>query len=601
MVSRHPMMAEQFVLFAILAAALVCFVWGRLRYDLIAVLALLAAVVSGVVPASEAFMGFGHPAVVTVAAILILSRALRNSDVVGWVSAALEPVAGHPTRQLLALTALTAACSAFMNNVGALALLLPVALHGAIAAKRPNSQLLMPLSFASLLGGLITLIGTPPNIVIANFRAEVNGESFGMFDFAPVGLIVAVVGIAYIALVGWRLLPQGGEPPKPDAPKPLLDIDDYITEVRLPAKTAYVGKRIAELEALGQEDVSVVALVRGRDRILAPSGFLKLQADDILVLESDADALKSLTEKAGLTLVGAAGLSAENLRSERVGLVEAVIIPGSSMEGRTARSLRLHTRHGVNLLAVSRQGEPIQERLGQVRFMAGDVLLLQGEVEALPDSLAQLGCLPLAERGLELGRKRTGSVFTPILFVAAILLTTLGILPPQIAFVAAAVGVVLIGDLQPRELYESVDWPIVVLLGAMIPVGLALESTGGSATIAQPILLLGGHAPVWVILTLLMIMTMLLSDIINNAATAVLMAPIGITIAQGLGVNPDPFLMAVAIGASSTFLTPIGHQSNLLVMGPGGYRFSDYWRMGLPLDALIVAVSIPAILWFWPA
>lgn len=601
MVSRHPMMAEQFVLFAILAAALVCFVWGLLRYDLIAVLALLAAVVSGVVPASEAFMGFGHPAVVTVAAILILSRALRNSDVVGWVSAALEPVAGHPTRQLLALTALTAACSAFMNNVGALALLLPVALHGAIAAKRPNSQLLMPLSFASLLGGLITLIGTPPNIVIANFRAEVNGEPFGMFDFAPVGLIVAVVGIAYIALVGWRLLPQGGEPPKPDAPKPLLDIDDYITEVRLPAKTAYVGKRIAELEALGQEDVSVVALVRGRDRILAPSGFLKLQADDILVLESDADALKSLTEKAGLTLVGAAGLSAENLRSERVGLVEAVIIPGSSMEGRTARSLRLHTRHGVNLLAVSRQGEPIQERLGQVRFMAGDVLLLQGEVEALPDSLAQLGCLPLAERGLELGRKRTGSVFTPVLFVAAILLTTLGILPPQIAFVAAAVGVVLIGDLQPRELYESVDWPIVVLLGAMIPVGLALESTGGSATIAQPILLLGGHAPVWVILTLLMIMTMLLSDIINNAATAVLMAPIGITIAQGLGVNPDPFLMAVAIGASSTFLTPIGHQSNLLVMGPGGYRFSDYWRMGLPLDALIVAVSIPAILWFWPA
>jgi di/tricarboxylate transporter len=502
---------------------------------------------------------------------------------------------------MLALTALTAACSAFMNNVGALALLLPVALHGAIAAKRPNSQLLMPLSFASLLGGLITLIGTPPNIVIANFRAEVNGEPFGMFDFTPAGLIVAVVGIAYIALVGWRLLPQGGEPPKPDAPKPLLDIDDYITEVRLPGKTAYVGKRIAELEALGQEDVSVVALVRGRDRILAPSGFLKLQADDILVLESDADALKSLTEKAGLTLVGAAGLSAENLRSERVGLVEAVIIPGSSMEGRTARSLRLHTRHGVNLLAVSRQGEPIQERLGQVRFMAGDVLLLQGEVEALPDSLAQLGCLPLAERGLELGRKRTGSVFTPVLFVAAILFTTLGLLPPQIAFVAAAVGVVLIGDLQPRELYESVDWPIVVLLGAMIPVGLALESTGGSTTIAQPILLLGGHAPVWVILTLLMIMTMLLSDIINNAATAVLMAPIGITIAQGLGVNPDPFLMAVAIGASSTFLTPIGHQSNLLVMGPGGYRFSDYWRMGLPLDALIVAVSIPAILWFWPA
>lgn len=591
--------ADQLLLFAILAGALGLFAWGRLRYDLVALLALLAAVIGGIVPTENAFSGFGHPAVITVAAILILTRALRTSALLNVVTRLLSRLSTRPTLQMVALTATCGVCSAFMNNVGALALLLPVALELSRDAQRSPSQLLMPLSFASLLGGLITLVGTPPNVVIANLRAEATGQSFAMFDFAPVGLTVATFGIAFVALLGWRLLPErlAAQPSHED--RPLVEIEGYITEARVPAKSAYVGRRLLDLFAVGQGDISVVALVRRKDRILAPSGFLRLQSGDILILEADPQALRRLVETAGVELVGAGGVRADTLRSERVGLVEAVITPSSRLEGRTARSLRLHTRYGVNLLAVSRQGERIYERLGQVRFLPGDVLLLQGEREVMPEACRNLGLLPLAERGLEIAR-RGDSWRSLAIFGAAVALVVFGLLPPHIAFTAAAVAVVMAGALQLRDVYESIDWPIVILLGAMIPVGQALEATGGSMVIAQPILDLGESAPVWLILALLMVVTMLLSDVMNNAATAVLMAPIGIEIANGLGYSLDPFLMAVAVGASSTYLTPIGHQSNLLVMGPGGYRFGDYARMGLALDLLIVAIAVPVILRVWP-
>ncbi|MEX2629444.1 MAG: SLC13 family permease [Tistlia sp.] len=592
------MNTEQILLFAILGAALLLFAWGRLRYDLVAMIALLAAVVVGVVPGERAFEGFGHPAVITVAAILILTRSLRNSALVDMAARLLGSLGARPTVQVLGLAGVTAIFSAFMNNVGALALMLPVALAVAGEARRPASEVLMPISFASLLGGLTTLIGTPPNIVIASFRAQETGEPFGMFDFAPVGLSVALVGVVFVALVGWRLLPQRQEQGS-TAVKPLVAIEDYVTEVRLPSNSAYVGRRLIDIETLAQADVQVVALVRNDDRILAPSGFIRLQAGDILIIEADSDALQLVLAKAELQLVGAADISAADLRSERVGLVEAVIVPGSRLEGRTAHSMHLHTRFGLNLLAVARQGEEQHERLGQVRFTAGDVLLLQGEREALPDVLAALGCLPLAGRDLQL-RRRGGSIWSPLIFLLAIGTVVAGLLPPQIAFMIAALCTLAVGDVHLRELYESVEWPVIILLGALIPVGMALETTGGSGIIALPLLHLGDQAPAWVVLGMLMIVTMLLSDIMNNAATAVLMAPIGVTVAHGLGANVDPFLMAVAIGASSTYLTPIGHQSNLLVMGPGGYRFYDYWRMGLPLDLLILLVGLPMILLFWP-
>ena len=592
------MTLPQITLFAILAGALVLFAWGRWRYDVIAIGALMASVLFGLVPAGEAFDGFGHPAVITVAGVLILSRSLRNSGVVEWVVRALRPTAKWPTTQIMALSSVTAACSAFMNNVGAMALMLPVALQSAAASKRPASMLLMPLAFASLLGGLITMIGTPPNIIIATYRSEEMGGSFGMFDFTPVGLGVAAAGILFVSLIGWRLLPTDRQG-ETEGETSLFQVEDYITEVRLPEGSPYVGRRLMDLEALTQGDVAVVALIRRKDRMLAPSGYLRLQAGDILIVEADADALQRLVDEAGLDMLGDADISRESLHSERVGVVEVVVTPGSRLEGRNARSLRLHTRYGLNLLGVARQGQTIAQRLGQVRFVAGDVLLLQGEREAMPEAFQALGCLPLGERELPKARRAT-SWRAPVIFAAAILLVATGVLPAHIAFVLAVLAQVVTGAISGRDIYDAIEWPIIVLLGALIPVGEALETTGGTLVLAEPILVLGDDLPLWLILALLMILTMILSDIMNNAATAVLMAPIGVTLASGLGVNADPFLMTVAVAASSPYLTPIGHQSNLLVMGPGGYRFGDYCRMGLPLELIILVVSIPLILIVWP-
>jgi len=591
------MTTQQILLFALLAATLVLFAWGRVRYDVVAVGALIVAVLAGIVPAQSAFSGFGHPAVITVASILILSRALRDSGLIDPVSRLLHPFSKWTSAQVFSVSGVAALSSAFMNNVGALALMLPVALQSAHRVKLPPSRLLMPLSFGTLLGGLITLIGTPPNIIIANFRAAETGTAFAMFDFAPVGLVVAGAGIAFVSLVGWRLLPlreQGIVDTETH-----FHIEDYITEVRIPPDSPYAGQRVVDLESLGQGDLAVVALVRRKERMLAPSSFLRLRAGDILIVEADTAALQRVVQEAKLDSVGAAELSTDQLRSDRVGLFEVVIAPGSRMEGRTARSLRLHTRFGANLLAMARQGEPITERLGRVRLAAGDVLLLQGERESMPETLSALGCLPLAAREISFGR-RAPSIVAPAVFAVAILLLVLGVLPPHIAFVGAVAVLAAIREINMRDLYDAVDWPIVILLGALIPIGMALETTGGTAVISAEILSLGSRAPTWLVIMLLMITTMLLSDIMNNAATAVIMAPIGVAIAHGLDVSIDPFLMAVAIGASSTFLTPIGHQSNLLVMGPGGYRFGDYWRMGLPLDLIIVAVSVPMILLVWP-
>ncbi len=593
------MTLTQALLFGILGATLVLFAWGRVRYDIVAVLALLATVLSGIVPAGLAFSGFGHPAVITVAAILVLSRAVRDSGIVEPAARYLRPLADRPHTQVLAITGLAAVCSAFMNNVGALAIILPIALQSADAAKRPPSQLLMPLSFGTLLGGLATLIGTPPNIIIASARMAETGQAFAMFDFAPVGIGVAVVGVLFVSFIGWRFLPTRDAGQAVEDARSLFHIEDYITEVRLQEESPFVGRRLIDLEALGEGDVAVVALVRRKDRMLAPSGYLRLQAGDVLILEADPAALQKVVDEGKLDSLGAAKMSVESLRSERVMLAEAVITPGSRLEGRTAQAMRLHTRFGLNLLGIARQGAPITERLGRVRLTAGDVLLLQGERDSMPESLAALGCLTLAGRDISLGRRKIRWA-APIIFAVAIALVVGGALPPQIAFVAAAIGLVLAREINPRDLYDSIEWPIIVLLGALIPVGVALETTGATEVITAPILALQGQVPIWMLLALLMIVTMLLSDIMNNAATAVIMAPLSIGIAKGLGVSVDPFLMAVAVGASSTYLTPIGHQSNLLVMGPGGYRFGDYWRMGLPLDILIVLVAVPLILVVWP-
>ena len=589
---------QQIFVFAVLAVTLGLFVWGRWRYDVVALLALVTVLLAGIVPAKDAFVGFGHPAVVTVAAVLVISRTLQNSGLLGWIVRQMANLDLGPALQVGLVTAVVAAVSAFMNNVGALALMLPVVLQVADKTGRDPRDLLMPLSFGSLLGGLITIIGTPPNIIIASLRANYGKDhtAFGMFDFTPVGLAVAIAGVLFVAAIGWRLIPKQAGPSKSGR---IFEIEDYITEVRIPPKTALIGKTIHEAYEAGVSDDVVFMTIHRRGRAFHhPSPDAVLRSGDHLLIEGDAKSIEDSVKATGLVLVGSRALSADDLKSDTIGMMEAVVTPRSAMIGRNAIQAQLATRHHMNLIAIARHGEPVRRRLNQVRFQAGDVLLLQGDTETMPDALAALDCLPLANRELTL---HLGKSYIPLLiFAAAVASSALGLLTVPVAFVTAVALMLVLGQITPRSAYDAIDWPVIVLLGAMVPVGHALETTGASGLIAGAIADTGRFLPPWGVLAMILVGTMLLSDVINNAATALLMGPLAAETALRLDVSPDPFLMAVAVGASSAFLTPIGHQSNVLVMGPGGYRFRDYWPMGVPLEIVICAVAVPMILWVWP-
>lgn len=594
------MTLEQGLVFAVLGITLVLFAWGRWRYDLVALGALLAATLLGLVPAAEAFSGLGHPAVVTVAAVLVISRGLVHAGVVDSVARLVTRVGDRPGVQVATLTALVALASAFMNNVGALALLMPVAVWMARQAGRSPSFLLMPLAFGSLLGGMLTLIGTPPNIIIASYRQEAGGEAFGMFDFLPVGGVVTLAGVLFIALVGWRLTPRRREEGGDDGP---FEVSDYLTEVRVPEGGRFAGSTLHDLmTALKDEaEVVVVGLVRAGEQQEMPSMYKVLREGDILLVRADSESLETLLEVTGLELAEEGGGKAgeEGMESGELTLTEAIVAPDALLAGTTATALQLRERHGVNVLAVARQGKRLRQRLGRIRFAPGDILLLQAPEEDMNNRLAALGCLPLASRGLRIGRPRR-VLLASGLFAVALAAVGLGWVAPAIALSVAGLAMVAVRLIAPREVYDSIDMPVIVLLAAMLPIGRALETTGGSGLIASGLLAAAGTLPPAATLALLMGSVMLLSNVVNNAAAAVLAAPVAVAVARGLESSPDPFLMAVAVGASCAFLTPIGHQSNTLVMEPGGYRFGDYWRMGLPLSALVMAVAVPAILWVWP-
>jgi di/tricarboxylate transporter len=586
---------------------LVLFIWERWRYDLVALSALLLSTVLGFVPSEEAFLGFGHPAVVTVAAVLIISRGLSNAGVVEILTRYVKGATSFsPSLHVAVLSSLGGLISTVMNNVGALALLMPVAIQSSVEAKRSPAVVLMPLAFGTILGGMVTLIGTPPNIIVAHYRAEVTGEPFGMFDFTPVGGIMALVGILFVALVGWRLIPIARR--SQNAPQDLFSIQEYLTEVEVPENSKAIGKSLSELElATEDSDALIIGLVRGDQSIRGAAWREHIQAGDVLVLEAGPQGINKFVSTLGLKLTGTQPKeevqdSEKKPSAAKDGdmLLEAVIPPDRSwLVGRMAGSLKLRSRFGINLLGASRQGTPYRGRLREFRFKAGDVLLLQGEKDRVLEVIGLLGCLPLAERGIQLGKPGqawlAGGVFALALGSA---MTGLASLP--IALICAALGMVLFNIVSPRDVYQAVDWPVLVLLGAMIPIGQALERSGATTLLAQFLVGMMEEFPPVMLLGLIMVMTMTLSDVMNNAATAVVMAPLSVAVALNLGVNTDPFLMAVAIGASCAFLTPIGHQNNLLVMGPGGYRFGDYWRMGLPLELLILVVSLPLLVFMWP-
>lgn len=591
---------DQVLIFGVLVVTLVLFAWNKWRYDVVAIMALLFVALTGLVPPQEVFSGLGHPAVVTVAAVLIISRGLLNSGLVDTMARYLIRVGKRPWIQVATLTAIVALFSGFINNVGALALFIPVAIWMSRQSGSSPSLLLMPIAFGSLLGGTLTLIGTPPNIIIASYRGQYNSSPFGMFDFLPVGLAITLGGVLLISIIGWRLIPQRK---KHRSSPELFEIGDYLTELIVLKGSKFSGRLLHDLYTAieGEVEVVVLGLIRCGQLKELPSVYEVLQDEDILLVEADSNELKRLIEKTGLRLAHRADIGKDKVDTGLgdLHLAEVIVTPGSSMIGRTATALDLRNRYGINILAVARQGTRLRERLRRIRYVAGDILLIQAHEDALQPALNELGCLPLASRGLSFGKPRK-IILAGTIFVTAIMLIVFNLIPPAIALVGASLVMLLSGVITPSEVYKSIDMSVIVLLAALIPVGQALENTGGSDLIANTLLEIARTATPQTMLVILIIAVMLLSNVINNAAAAVLAAPIAIKLATGLQVSVDPFLMAVAIGASCAFLTPIGHQSNTLVMVPGGYKFGDYWRLGLPLSILVVAISIPVIMWFWP-
>ena len=618
---------DQGIVFAVLGMTLALFIWNRLRFDVVSMLALLAMAFTGLVPADELFSGFGHPAVITVAAVLVISQGLVNGGVVDAIARLLGRIGHRPTLQVLTLTSVVALCSGFINNVGALALLMPVAIWMSRDAGRSPSMLLMPLAFGSLLGGTVTLIGTPPNIIISSYRPE---GAFGLFDFAPVGLAITVAGIAFITLVGWRLTPRrddGG------AGKKLFSVGDYVTELRVPEGSTSAGATLHSLltESGESDDLAVLALIRDGARKITPSTFTVMREGDLLLIEANTESLQAFLDNTDLELATGALLTPQDeTDNEQEGvlsgssrlepgepgadkeepeapisldegdlqLMEVVVSPGSTLLGLSANRLGLRERYSLNVVAVARRGQRIQRRLGDIRFQAGDILLVQGIEDGLTETLITLGCLPLAERGLRLGSSRK-VVLAAAVFGASIAAVVGGLLSAPVALVAGAVAMVLVGLLSTEEAYKSIDWSIIVLLAAMIPVGQALETSGGARLLANQMLILGGDFSLAAVLAMLLVVTLMLSNVINNAAAAIVVAPVALSLATSLNVPTDAVLMAVAVGASCAFMTPIGHQSNALVMEPGGYQFGDYWRLGLPLSIIVTVVAVPMIMLVW--
>jgi len=604
---------EQVLILSILAATLGLFVWGRLRHDVVALAALLACVIAGLVPSGAAFAGFGHPAVITVACVLILSHGLQTTGAVDWLARGLLPREAGRLPSMIALIGLGAALSGVMNNVGAMALLMPVAVQLSDRLGLTPGQVLMPLAFGTILGGMTTLIGTPPNLIVSGFREEAGLGQFGMFDFAPVGVAVAGVGVVFVALLGWRLVPE-----RRSVAGEHFDTGAYFTELTVPEESKAVGLTLRGFEReIEDSDAQVVGLVRNGVRLTAPHGGRRIRAGDVLVLEADVEALGEAVSVFGISLDEAEAEAAvaaqagdaeaaEDAEDERQGngdgqivLRELAVLPGATIVGRSARDLRLRARHGLNLLAVSREGHPPRTRLRTLKLRSGDLLLVQGAAEAVTGFVKETGCVPLGARDLRIPDKRM-AIIAGAIMVAAIALVTLGLLTSAVAFALGVLASMVARTVPLRQVYTAIDWPVIVLLGALIPVAGAMQSTGAADLLARVLVETVSQGNPVIALAVVLVTTMFLSDVMNNAATAAVLCPVALGISATLGVNPDSFLMAVAIGASCAFLTPVGHQNNTMILGPGGFRFGDYWRLGLPLEGLVVLVSIPLLLVVWP-
>jgi di/tricarboxylate transporter len=594
-------MLDQIIVFSVIVVILILFIDGRIRYDFVSLGGLVVLSLTGVISPEESFSGFSHPAIITVAAVLVISSGLVKTGVIDQIVIALNRRSRSSAVVMTKLMMVTALLSGFMNNIGALALVLPVGIKVAREHKFSPSRILMPLAFSALLGGMTTEIGTPPNLIISSYRQDFGLEAFGFFDFTPVGLTITILGIGLMVLLGGKLIPKR----KTIGVEKLFNIGEFLSEVQVVDSSKLAGKPLMDMNKVYKLEIDILSIIRNEQKIVAPGPDEILVPGDILIIKALSQDLADLIDKTRVLLRGTKkSLHVEEsmIKSRDTALVEVVLRDDSPIIGRTALETKLRNRYSINLVAVSRKGVYSVDRLKSIRFRAGDILLIQAPSSILKDIYAKLGCLPLAERGVEIypDRSKWKLYFTAGIFAFSVILTTIGLLPVQTAFAFSATTLVLARILTPREFYEAIEWPSIIMLASLIPLGLALQSSGGADTIAN--ILLGASAVLspTLMIGLLMVLTIVLANLISTSATAILMGPIALSIAMATGVSPDPYLMSVSVAASAAFLTPIGHQTNMLVMGPGGYKFTDYWHLGLPLTILLVAVGAPLILFVWP-
>jgi len=588
------MTSPQALTFAIVGGAVLFFAWGRFRYDVVALVALLAGIVLGVVPIKRAFSGFTSDVVVIIACALVVSAAVGRSGVIEQFLKPLLSRLKTTAVQVPVLAGATALLSMATKNVGALAILMPVAIRLSRATGTSRSSLLMPMSFMSLIGGLVTLAGTSTNIIVSQVRQDTLGKPFEMFDFAPVGLSLTALGLLFVSF-GWRLLPSGRQG---GAEMGEVLTAPFATEAKLPEDWPAAFATLGDLK-LAADNVKASAFIRDGRRTDQPRANRRLMAGDILVLEGAHDRLSAVFSRTPLVHARDGKKIEKDEPKEETRSIEAVIQSGSILVGRTAGRLQLQPQFGVNLLAVSRNGTRISDRLSELRLRAGDVLVLQAGESILPGALQALGALPLAEREVQVAGVRRRFLPLAILAVAMVLIA-FRLAPVTLAFFGAAVLIIATGGLSMREAYGSLDGQVIILIGALTPLSEAVQATGGTGLIAGGLADVLHTLPPLAVLGALMLTAMACSPFLHNAPTVLVLAPIGVALASRLHLNPDAFLMAVATGAGCDFLTPIGHQCNTLVMGPGGYRFGDYARLGLPLSVIVIVVGPPLITLFWP-
>ena len=581
---------NQAIVFGTLIFLMVMFIWDKIRYDFVALGGLFVISITGVIPIQSAFYGFSNPAVVTVVAVMIISKGMQQCGLLDMITSKLKWFGKSPTGLIFPLSLLTAIASAFMNNVS---VIIPVSLKIAKHRNHSASLVLIPLAFATLLGGMVTLLGSAPNIIVSSIRAETLGVSFGIFDFFKVGIVLALAGITYISLIGWRFLPTNKSPV---SLQDTIEIEDYCTELSVPEGSPLVAQTIGEVTK--KYDIEIFGIYRQNRYIHNIHRDEVFQQDDVIMIEADSIELKVFLDSYKLPIVTGSNPKISNLVDRNVSLLEVVVMKDSLLIGNTALSIKLKDKYDITLLAKSGKSKGRALRINQRSFKAGDVLLLQGKTDSIAEQLLLLGCMALTERGYIIGKGKKIPLYLSI-FALSITLVLLGLLPVHIAFPLGALVMVLTDVIPYREVYKAIDWSVIVMLGAMIPFGRAMTISGAADLISKFLVSLATISAPWLMVSILLLVTMLLTNLINNATTAIIMAPIAIGLASSQGGNPDLFLMTVAVGACSAFLSPIGHPANTLVKGPGAYRFGDYWKLGIGVQLINLIAGTMLLMYYW--